>query len=1364
MSTPNSKINNNSNNNSSQSTTFNNSNTNNSNTSSSNPQSPFKGNSDHDAPLNTSPSRGAPGLSTNPQYHPSPNGMKPNYNNQRTYHHTNQRQPHQNQHQGHPPHYYQAPPYQTPPYFTYQPPPLYPTYQYPPTQQVIHHQGPPPPPNTVVPQQLGHPSNSPQSQPVPTQPPGVVVQQSNQGPHSPQHIQHTQPQGPHSPQNPRQYNPNTNPSQPPQQPTPILPQTSPSSQVIVPNPQGVVPPTNPQGGSRKPSSKSNNIPPRTHSAPPSSNDIQEHANSLQLPGKFVPDKSRQLNISSQHYIPAGVTYQQQPHFKPLGPPPPPPHEPYGYSVPYYPQPQYFDHYSYNPYYNQPIPGGVGGQPPINPTPYIKEQKSSSKLAIIDPQSGEQVNQSPPKSTPQPPPFSPPQFSLGNESIRQQKLTSSTDAHKPPTSTSTTSTPTKSVDTNKDQEKDKSAKEQQAKEKEDSTPVTTTLPIVKEEPQETTKATTVVSTSTTVETKVEEEKEKITVAVSEQPIPTQQQVETKVEEKIVESTPSVASEAKKEVETVKESVSEQQSSKTEDLIESVQKMAINDTEKPTDVSVEEGEISEEKDSAASANTSITTDKENLSSSTSSLSLRTTGEKITYSREFIYSLQPKGPSDVPNALKDLKSQMDASSGGLNRSGNKIGNQQQRGMNMSGNYPNQPQMKMYPNQMQMKNYPQQKNYNPNFNKYQQQIQQGFQQQQQGGFQQQQQQQQHGYGITTFQQPPVQPPIATQVNENRWVPTEVNKLDETQKILRKAKFILNKISPDKFDVLTQGLLELGVIESEIVHKGTIQLIFDKALNEAKFCTMYCNLCKRLFDHEKNKKIKDREAYLGQHPELVPKWMGLDKPGQDQFDDEHGFKPTFRKLLLMTCQTEYEKAHIEFESSTDILPDNATEAEKQDFEEKQYIKRKREFGLIKFIGELFNKEMLSEKILHGILIALMGELNKPTEIKLECFCKLLTITGKTLSTNEKAATWLTRYHNRMKDLTELPTLSQRLKFLIQNVIDLKNNNWVVKSDEAPKPLKEFENKGDEDRKSSTGVKTNLKNNFITNSFVNTKFGKPPGIPNVPPPSSKSPASSTIQPMIMKKPPGFNQQPNQQNYYGPNKNISMAQNLSNLNNANNSNGNLGSSGSGQSSANKKQQEAWDKLKQTFVETISEYLAEEDKSEYIACIEEYIGKQTQMYPYLISLMLTTSITGKDSEILLDLVIDLITEDKVFSMDDFKEGFSLFVQSYPDLYEDRPGAYKALGSVLYKCYQAKILPLSLIASQLSKQVDQISTFINQIFFEFISQFKNPKEAANVFNEQKISISDFFVKKDKKTILDLTTKYNKDLISFLDTIKEY
>ena len=64
------------------------------------------------------------------------------------------------------------------------------------------------------------------------------------------------------------------------------------------------------------------------------------------------------------------------------------------------------------------------------------------------------------------------------------------------------------------------------------------------------------------------------------------------------------------------------------------------------------------------------------------------------------------------------------------------------------------------------------------------------------------------------------------------------------------------------------------------------------------------------------------------------------------------------------------------------------EFQERERRARRRSLGNIRFIGELYNLKMLTDRIMHEIIRRL---LNQTDEESLECLCWLLNTIGKQL-------------------------------------------------------------------------------------------------------------------------------------------------------------------------------------------------------------------------------------------------------------------------------------------------------------------------------------------------------------------------------------
>uniref|UniRef100_A0A671N733 Eukaryotic translation initiation factor 4 gamma 3-like n=1 Tax=Sinocyclocheilus anshuiensis TaxID=1608454 RepID=A0A671N733_9TELE len=276
----------------------------------------------------------------------------------------------------------------------------------------------------------------------------------------------------------------------------------------------------------------------------------------------------------------------------------------------------------------------------------------------------------------------------------------------------------------------------------------------------------------------------------------------------------------------------------------------------------------------------------------------------------------------------------------------------------------------------------------------------------------------------------VQLKTTEHAWKPgmKRDNVIDDsetmtTQELFRKVRSILNKLTPQMFSQLMKQVTDL-TIDTEERLKGVIDLVFEKAIDEPSFSVAYGNMCSCL-------------ATL-----KVPM---TDKPNSTV---------NFRKLLLNRCQKEFEKdkvdddafekKHRELEAAT-----SASERERlqEELEEAKDKARRRSIGNIKFIGELFKLRMLTEAIMHDCVVKL---LKNHDEESLECLCRLLTTIGKDLDF-EKAKPRMDQYFNQMEKIVKERKTSSRIRFMLQDVIDVRLHNWVSRrADLGPKTIEQI--------------------------------------------------------------------------------------------------------------------------------------------------------------------------------------------------------------------------------------------------------------------------------------------------------------------------
>ena len=144
----------------------------------------------------------------------------------------------------------------------------------------------------------------------------------------------------------------------------------------------------------------------------------------------------------------------------------------------------------------------------------------------------------------------------------------------------------------------------------------------------------------------------------------------------------------------------------------------------------------------------------------------------------------------------------------------------------------------------------------------------------------------------------------------------------------------------------------------------------------------------------------------------------------------------------------------TPTMADKKGGDESELYSEEYYAaqKAKRQgLGLIKFIGELFKLQMLTERIMHECVKKLLGNVENPEEGEIESLCQLLKTVGQLLDV-PKARMYMDVYFSRMKELCKSTNVSSRMQFMLQvvglvlllllflscrqDVIELRERKW----------------------------------------------------------------------------------------------------------------------------------------------------------------------------------------------------------------------------------------------------------------------------------------------------------------------------------------
>lgn len=255
-----------------------------------------------------------------------------------------------------------------------------------------------------------------------------------------------------------------------------------------------------------------------------------------------------------------------------------------------------------------------------------------------------------------------------------------------------------------------------------------------------------------------------------------------------------------------------------------------------------------------------------------------------------------------------------------------------------------------------------------------------------------------------------------------------------RKVKSLLNKLTLEMFTEITDELVAIANqtrFEDDLTTIQTIlSLTFAKATDEPHWCKMYASFCAKLIstisDDIKDKTVEDT-------PEKRASFGGA----------------LARRILLTTCQTEYEKGWV------DKLPTNedGTPLEPEMMSDEYYAMasaKRRGLGLVEFIGHLYNAHLLNDSVIYVCIKDSCKQ--EVSEENLENFTKLLKTVGPNMDTDERKRAVLKLAFNRIDEVLNGDYgISSRSKFMLLDLKELRSRDWKSnKADDGPKTLTEI--------------------------------------------------------------------------------------------------------------------------------------------------------------------------------------------------------------------------------------------------------------------------------------------------------------------------
>ena len=270
----------------------------------------------------------------------------------------------------------------------------------------------------------------------------------------------------------------------------------------------------------------------------------------------------------------------------------------------------------------------------------------------------------------------------------------------------------------------------------------------------------------------------------------------------------------------------------------------------------------------------------------------------------------------------------------------------------------------------------------------------------------------------------------------TELNGLIAPDIVQRKVKLHLNKMTPERFDKISDEILKIAAQSKHETDGRTLRqviaLLFEKACDEAHWASMYARFASRML-MDMSADIKDESI--------------TDKLGEPVTGGN-----LFRKYLLNRCQEEFERGW-EVNLPMNEQGEQGEAVMLSDEYYKAAAAKRKGLGLVQFIGELYKLGMLSSKIMHTCVKKLLDFEGAPDESAIESLTKLLRTVGPKLEEDKNNAgpQMMNAYFERVEKIMTGDGLPSRMYYMLLDIKDLRASGWASKDDaKGPQTIQEI--------------------------------------------------------------------------------------------------------------------------------------------------------------------------------------------------------------------------------------------------------------------------------------------------------------------------
>ena len=277
-----------------------------------------------------------------------------------------------------------------------------------------------------------------------------------------------------------------------------------------------------------------------------------------------------------------------------------------------------------------------------------------------------------------------------------------------------------------------------------------------------------------------------------------------------------------------------------------------------------------------------------------------------------------------------------------------------------------------------------------------------------------------------------------------------DPQAIVRKANAILNKLSVTNFEKLSDeflALLQSDATTEDAMHRG-VEALVTKAQMEENFCFIYADLCRKIIDTWATLEPDDNTFSTAAKEDGEDGEAPAATEGEEAKAKElRTMGKIFKDSLLQRCQNEFEFDHIAalkvIRENTDLQPDERTE--------KEILLKKRITGHMRFIGELYMKDLIKANVIKSFCLDVLIE--SVFEEELVCMCKLFQTIGarlekyfydKSRQKKNKSKNFQEIFPAYFERIAEIGNNhpSSRVRFMMKDLVDMRLNDWTARREE----------------------------------------------------------------------------------------------------------------------------------------------------------------------------------------------------------------------------------------------------------------------------------------------------------------------------------